>query len=224
MEHYETGEACRVDEIGKILVKGDSVMSAYFDDFEATALHIRHGWYDTGDMGYRDEDGYLWHVGRLGRFLKIGGEMVSLVQVEDMLQRAAAGSRGVRRRRGARRRSRRPDCRGRHGGHRREGGDWRSWPKVCRASPCRSSSSCCRSCPKMPSGKVDYRALTESGARRGAERESELTRVSRQPRPRHHRGTFFHPGNGRISVFHPLPEPESRTARRLVRARNVASN
>ena len=87
MEHYESGEVCRVNEIGKILVKGDSVMSAYFDDFEATAQHMHHGWYDTGDMGYRDEDGYLWHVGRLGRFLKIGGEMVSLVQVEDALQR-----------------------------------------------------------------------------------------------------------------------------------------
>jgi len=87
MEHYETGEPCRVGEIGKILVKGDSVMKAYFDDFEATALRMRHGWYDTGDMGYMDEDGYLWHVGRLGRFLKVGGEMVSLVQVEDVLER-----------------------------------------------------------------------------------------------------------------------------------------
>jgi acyl-[acyl-carrier-protein]-phospholipid O-acyltransferase/long-chain-fatty-acid--[acyl-carrier-protein] ligase len=87
MEHYETGEPCGVNEIGKILVKGDSVMSAYYDDFEATALRLRHGWYDTGDMGYRDEEGYLWHVGRLGRFLKIGGEMVSLGQVEDALQR-----------------------------------------------------------------------------------------------------------------------------------------
>ncbi len=88
LEHYETGEPCGVKDIGKILVQGDSVMSAYFDDFEATALHLHHGWYDTGDMGYRDEDGYLWHVGRLGRFLKIGGEMVSLGQVEDALQRA----------------------------------------------------------------------------------------------------------------------------------------
>jgi acyl-[acyl-carrier-protein]-phospholipid O-acyltransferase/long-chain-fatty-acid--[acyl-carrier-protein] ligase len=92
MEHYETGESCGVNEIGKILVKGDSVMSAYFDDFEATALHLRHGWYDTGDMGYRDEEGYLWHVGRLGRFLKVGGEMVSLVQVEDLLQRSLPDS------------------------------------------------------------------------------------------------------------------------------------
>jgi len=91
MEHWETGDACQVNEIGKILVKGDSVMKAYFDDFEATALHLRHGWYDTGDMGFMDEDGYLWHVGRLRRFLKIGGEMVSLVKVEDVLERLLPG-------------------------------------------------------------------------------------------------------------------------------------
>ncbi len=87
LENYETGEKCGVGEIGKILVKGENVMKGYFDDFEETTLHIRHGWYDTGDMGYMDEDGYLWHVGRLKRFLKIGGEMVSLVKVEDVLDR-----------------------------------------------------------------------------------------------------------------------------------------
>jgi acyl-[acyl-carrier-protein]-phospholipid O-acyltransferase/long-chain-fatty-acid--[acyl-carrier-protein] ligase len=87
IEHYETGEGCLVGEIGKILVKGDNVMKGYFDDFEQTSLSIRHGWYDTGDMGYMDVDGYLWHVGRLKRFLKIGGEMVSLVKVEDVLEK-----------------------------------------------------------------------------------------------------------------------------------------
>jgi acyl-[acyl-carrier-protein]-phospholipid O-acyltransferase/long-chain-fatty-acid--[acyl-carrier-protein] ligase len=87
VENYETGEGCVVGEIGKILVKGDNVMKGYFDDFEQTSLSIRHGWYDTGDMGYMDADGYLWHVGRLTRFLKIGGEMVSLVKVEDVLEK-----------------------------------------------------------------------------------------------------------------------------------------
>jgi acyl-[acyl-carrier-protein]-phospholipid O-acyltransferase / long-chain-fatty-acid--[acyl-carrier-protein] ligase len=87
LEHYDTGEACAVNQIGKVLVKGPSVMKGYFDDFEATALHVRHGWYDTGDMGYMDADGYLWHVGRLRRFLKVAGEMVSLVKVEDVLER-----------------------------------------------------------------------------------------------------------------------------------------
>jgi len=87
IEHYETGEQCRPGEIGKILVKGDNVMKGYFDDFEETSLHIRRGWYDTGDMGYMDPDGFLWHVGRLRRFLKIGGEMVSLIKVEDVLEK-----------------------------------------------------------------------------------------------------------------------------------------
>ena len=87
IENYETGEASATGEIGKILVKGDNVMKGYFDDFEQTSMSIRHGWYDTGDMGFMDEDGYLWHVGRLKRFLKIGGEMVSLVKVEDVLEK-----------------------------------------------------------------------------------------------------------------------------------------
>ena len=87
IEQYETGEECAVGENGKILVKGDLVMKGYFNDFEETSLHIRRGWYDTGDMGNLDEDGYLWHVGRLKRFVKIGGEMVSLIRVENALEK-----------------------------------------------------------------------------------------------------------------------------------------
>ncbi|HLP17406.1 MAG TPA: AMP-binding protein [Bacteroidota bacterium] len=87
IENYETSEACKTGETGKILVKGDLVMKGYFDDFEETSLHIRHGWYDTGDMGVMDKDGYLWHVGRLRRFVKIGGEMVSLIRVETALEK-----------------------------------------------------------------------------------------------------------------------------------------
>lgn len=85
--HHETGEQLPVGSEGKILVKGPSVMNGYFDDLEETSLHMRDGWYDTGDMGMLDEDGYLWHRGRLKRFVKIGGEMVSLVRVEKMLEK-----------------------------------------------------------------------------------------------------------------------------------------
>lgn len=43
LEHNETGEQCATGEIGKILVKGENVMKGYFDDFEETSMHIRHG-------------------------------------------------------------------------------------------------------------------------------------------------------------------------------------
>jgi len=87
IENYETGKECAAGEIGRILVKGASVMKGYLNDFEETSLHLRNGWYDTGDMGFMDRDGYLWHVGRLKRFVKIGGEMISLVWVESVLEK-----------------------------------------------------------------------------------------------------------------------------------------
>jgi acyl-[acyl-carrier-protein]-phospholipid O-acyltransferase/long-chain-fatty-acid--[acyl-carrier-protein] ligase len=87
LENFETGEPCNTREVGKILVKGDSVMKGYYDDPELTADALVDGWYNTGDMGYFDEDGYLFHAGRFKRFAKIGGEMVSLVKVENTLEK-----------------------------------------------------------------------------------------------------------------------------------------
>jgi len=86
IEHLETGVECKTGEVGKILVKGDLVMKGYLGDPELTAAAIVDGWYNTGDMGYLDEDGYLWHSGRFKRFVKIGGEMVSLVRVENVME------------------------------------------------------------------------------------------------------------------------------------------
>lgn len=83
----ETGALLTTNQQGKILVKGDLVMKGYLGDVEETALRIEDGWYETGDMGLLDDDGYLWHKGRLKRFIKIGGEMVSLVQVEAVLEK-----------------------------------------------------------------------------------------------------------------------------------------
>lgn len=82
-----TGEELPPGQEGKILIKGDMVMKGYLDDVEETSLKIKDGWYETGDMGMLDEDGYLWHRGRLKRFAKIGGEMVSLVQVESIIEK-----------------------------------------------------------------------------------------------------------------------------------------
>jgi acyl-[acyl-carrier-protein]-phospholipid O-acyltransferase/long-chain-fatty-acid--[acyl-carrier-protein] ligase len=83
--NLETGEEMPRGEEGKILVKGGLVMKGYYHDVEETSYRLRDGWYDTGDMGMIDEDGFLYHRGRLRRFVKIGGEMVSLVRVEEEL-------------------------------------------------------------------------------------------------------------------------------------------
>jgi len=83
----DTDEVLPPNQTGKILVKGDMVMKGYLGDLEETSMRIHNGWYDTGDMGCLDEDGFLWHKGRLKRFVKVGGEMVSLVRVEEVLNK-----------------------------------------------------------------------------------------------------------------------------------------
>ena len=87
IENFETGKECATGEVGKIMVKGDSVMKGYYDDPELTAEVLVDGWYNTGDMGYLDKDNYLFHAGRFKRFAKVGGEMVSLVKVENILEK-----------------------------------------------------------------------------------------------------------------------------------------
>jgi len=62
-------------------------MKGYYDDPELTDEVLIDGWYNTGDMGFLDADNYLWHAGRFKRFVKIGGEMVSLVRVENTLEK-----------------------------------------------------------------------------------------------------------------------------------------
>jgi acyl-[acyl-carrier-protein]-phospholipid O-acyltransferase/long-chain-fatty-acid--[acyl-carrier-protein] ligase len=81
----KTDQQLPAGETGKIMVRGAMVMKGYLGDVEETMLHIRNGWYDTGDMGKMDNDGFLWHMGRLKRFVKVGGEMVSLVRTEEVL-------------------------------------------------------------------------------------------------------------------------------------------
>jgi len=62
-------------------------MKGYYGDPELSAEAVVDGWYNTGDMGYFDQDNYLWHSDRFKRFVKIGGEMVSLVRVENTLEK-----------------------------------------------------------------------------------------------------------------------------------------
>jgi len=74
---------------GQVLVAGPNVMWGYLDDPERTDEVLRGGWYDTGDVGFVDRDGFLVLTDRRSRFSKIGGEMVPHGRVEEVLQELA---------------------------------------------------------------------------------------------------------------------------------------
>ncbi len=71
--------------VGRLLVRGPNVMKGYVNPEANTRFQALEGWYDTGDIVQADEDGFLRILGRLKRFAKISGEMVSLSAVEDAL-------------------------------------------------------------------------------------------------------------------------------------------
>jgi acyl-[acyl-carrier-protein]-phospholipid O-acyltransferase/long-chain-fatty-acid--[acyl-carrier-protein] ligase len=75
---------------GVICVKGPQVMVGYLGQAKATGEVLKDGWFITGDIGRIDENGFLILGGRLRRFSKVGGEMISHERVEGEL-RAAAG-------------------------------------------------------------------------------------------------------------------------------------
>lgn len=84
----DTGKTLQPGAEGLIHIKGPNVMHGYLNRDDLTNDAIQHGWYNTGDMGVLDEDGFFAITGRLSRFCKIGGEMISLAVVEKALQEA----------------------------------------------------------------------------------------------------------------------------------------
>ncbi len=84
--NIDTGVELSKNMEGKVLVKGDSVMSGYLDADKETAKVLKDGWYDTGDIGVIDNDGMLWLKGRHRRFVKVSGEMISLAALEMRIE------------------------------------------------------------------------------------------------------------------------------------------
>ena len=77
-------------EVGEILVRGQTVMSGYWRDPEATAQTLRHGWLHTGDMGCFDEEGFLTLKDRAKDVIISGGSNIYPREVEDVLLRHGA--------------------------------------------------------------------------------------------------------------------------------------
>ncbi len=82
---YRLQKVSGVKEGGRLEVKGDNVMLGYMRADKPKVLDKAGEWYDTGDIVSIDDEGFVSICGRVKRFAKIGGEMVSLTAVEQLL-------------------------------------------------------------------------------------------------------------------------------------------
>ncbi|CAK8725323.1 Carrier domain-containing protein [Candidatus Electrothrix laxa] len=82
----ETNEPVSVGKNGRLLVRGPNVFSGYLEDAPSPFVDFDgKSWYDTGDLMF-ERDGVLVFAGHLKRFVKMGGEMISLPAIEQVLE------------------------------------------------------------------------------------------------------------------------------------------
>ena len=86
-------------ELGEIVLRGENVLKGYFKNAEATAKAFRGGWFHTGDVGYRDADGFFYIVDRKSDMIIRGGENIYPREIDEVLYAhsavAAAATIGV---------------------------------------------------------------------------------------------------------------------------------
>ncbi len=81
----DRGEALPDGERGEICIRGHNIMKGYLDRPEATAEAFEGGWFHSGDIGYRDDDGCYWIVDRKKDMILRGGFNVYPREVEEVL-------------------------------------------------------------------------------------------------------------------------------------------
>ena len=82
-----TGALAAPGVVGDLVARGDNVTPGYLDDAVETARILRDGWLWTGDLAWRDDEGFFFHAGRTKDILKIAGHRVSPIEIEMALQR-----------------------------------------------------------------------------------------------------------------------------------------
>ncbi len=81
---------CGTDEIGVVLVRGDCVMPGYVEDRHNQGVWPGEGWFNTGDLGRFDRDGYLWITGRAKDLIIRGGHNIDPAVIEETMHKHPA--------------------------------------------------------------------------------------------------------------------------------------
>src|SRR5437868_6209032 len=79
------GQPVPAREIGNLLIKGESTCAYYWNKHERTQQTLLGEWIRTGDKYWVDDEGYFWYAGRSDDMLKVGGQWVSPVEIENTL-------------------------------------------------------------------------------------------------------------------------------------------
>jgi long-chain acyl-CoA synthetase len=86
-------------QLGEIVLRGENILKGYYKNPEATSVAFRNGWFHTGDIGYRDEDGYFFIVDRKSDMIIRGGENIYPREIDEVLYQhpavAAAATIGI---------------------------------------------------------------------------------------------------------------------------------
>jgi long-chain acyl-CoA synthetase len=72
-------------QLGEIVLRGENILKGYFKSPEATETAFRHGWFHTGDIGYRDKDGFFYIVDRKSDMIIRGGENIYPREIDEVL-------------------------------------------------------------------------------------------------------------------------------------------
>ncbi len=86
----KAGKALPTGEVGELAARGPNIMKGYWKKPEQTDAVLRDGWYRSGDMGYMDEEGFVFLVDRAKDMIVSGGENVYCSEVEEALYKHPA--------------------------------------------------------------------------------------------------------------------------------------
>jgi len=71
--------------LGEIVLRGENILKGYYKNPDATAIAFRNGWFHTGDIGYRDPDGFFYIVDRKSDMIIRGGENIYPREIDEVL-------------------------------------------------------------------------------------------------------------------------------------------